>query len=105
MALWSKGQALVLPALLLWAEALGLGADPPERRVRAFAVRLLPWAVLVTAYLAVRQAVIAPVAADEPARALLAWIAEHPLGPPRALLFLVQSSFAPSAALLYEPRL
>jgi tetratricopeptide (TPR) repeat protein len=103
VALWGKEQALVLPALVAWADALGLGADPP-RRVRAWAVRLAPWLALVALYLVVRGAVLPPRPDGESPRELLAWIAAHPFGPLRALLYLLQSTLAPAAALLYEPR-
>ncbi|HEY8494359.1 MAG TPA: tetratricopeptide repeat protein, partial [Myxococcota bacterium] len=102
-ALWSKEQAIVLPALVALADALRLGADPPGPRVRAWAVRLAPWLALVVLYLLVRRAIVPP--SGDPPGTLWAWIAAHPFAPLASGLYLVQSAFAPTAALLYEPRL
>lgn len=104
-ALWSKEQAIVLPLLIAWADALGVGAAPPVRRVRVWAARLLPWLALVALYLVVRQAVLPPPPDGGSPQQLLAWIAQHPFGPLQSLLYLLQSALTPSAALLYEPRL
>lgn len=103
LALWSKEQAIVLPALVACADALGLGSDPPPRRVRVLALRVLPWLGLVAVYLAARSAILPP-APDDTGEGLLAFVAAHPLGPLQSLLYLLQSAFAPGAALLYEPR-
>ena len=95
------------------AQPSGGGADSSGSRnaasssLRAFArwiLRMLPFAIVVVVYLLVRDLVV-PQAPDDGAglaRFTAHWRA-HPLGPLESLLFLLQSAFAPRAALFYEP--
>jgi hypothetical protein len=57
----SKENAVVAPALIVWAWIVGLPSPPPptSRRMRAFAVS---WVVIAGAYLAVRGVVLQPYA-------------------------------------------
>lgn len=109
LALLSKEQALVTPALLLAADALRLPPDAPGRDPRAWLVRHAPVAGVGLLYLLLRARVFAaPSGEEDPGLAgvvgLVAttWAAD-PLGPLRVLAFAVQSFFAPSASLAYEP--
>lgn len=105
-ALWSKEQAITVPLLAAWADVLGLAPDPPGRSLRAWLRRMLPFALVAIAYLAVRGAVVPPEPSDGGgafAERLAAHWSAHPLGPIEAGLFLLQSAFAPRAGLAYEP--
>lgn len=103
-ALWSKEQAITVPLLAAWADLLGLAADPPGRSARAWVRRMTPFAIVVFLYLFVRGMVVPHDAGDDDflARFAAHWSA-HPFGPLESALFLLQSSFAPRAALAYEP--
>lgn len=102
IALWSKEQAIVMPLLVVLAD-LTIARDSRPGLVR-WALRLLPFAIVLLLYLTVRGMVIPPEPDDGAgaARFLAHWRA-HPLGPLESLLFLLQSAFAPRAALFYEP--
>ncbi len=102
--LWSKEQAITVPLLAAWADALALAPDPPRRSVRAWLARMAPFAAVVLAYAFVRSAVVPPDEAGGAFAARLAarWSA-HPFGPLESALYLLQSSLAPSASLAYEP--
>lgn len=104
VALWSKEQAIVVPLLIALADLFRLAPESPGRRVFAWLTRLAPFAIVLVVYLAVRGAVMPPAPDDGEGLARLAahWRA-HPFGPLEALLFLLQSVFAPNAALFYEP--
>jgi hypothetical protein len=105
LALWSKEQAIALPVVLLLADALRLGADPP-RGVRGFALRHAPYAAGVAAYLAARAAIFAGEGEGEGvdvAAAIAGQLGRDPLGPLRSLAYAVQMVFAPFAAVVYEP--
>ena len=105
-ALWSKEQAITVPLLAAWADAVGLAPDPPKRRVRAWLARMAPFAVVLIAYLTVRGAVVPQRETDSGdlflARFTAHWSA-HPFGPLESALFLLQSALAPRGALAYEP--
>lgn len=102
-ALWSKEQAIVVPALVALGDALGLAPEAPGRSLRRWAARLGPFVLVAAAYLAVRAAVMPPPEAPTPS--LGAHLAAHPFAPAWALLYLVQSVYAPFAGLRYEPAL
>ncbi len=104
IALWSKEQAIVVPLGIALADLLRLAPQPPGRRVSAWLRRLAPFAIVLVVYLAVRGAVVsqAPEDGDGLARLAAHWRA-HPFGPLESLLFLLQSTFVPRAALFYEP--
>lgn len=103
LALLSKEQALTLPAVLLAADAFALTADPPGRRLGAWALRAAPLLVVVLGYGLLRRAVVP----GEPGGSLLAAVAEslgrEPLGPLLSLLYALQGVFAPFAGVVYEP--
>jgi tetratricopeptide (TPR) repeat protein len=101
-ALWSKEQAVVVPLLVAWAEALGLAPDPSGRRLSVWARRMAPFAAVGAAYGVARSLALAA-RADEGMAPLLAHWSAHPLGPLEALLHQLQVSLAPRAALVYEP--
>lgn len=104
VALWSKEQAIVVPLLVALADLLRLAPDPPGRRLLRWIARLAPFAIVLAIYLAIRGAVVpqAPDDGEGLARLAAHWRA-HPFGPLESLLFLLQSAFAPNAALFYEP--
>ena len=104
LALLGKEQALVLPLVLLSAEAFAMTPDPPGRSPRAWLLRALPLAGVTVAYLVLRGQVLPP--SDVDANPLV-FIAQHllanPLGPLQSLLFAAQSWFLPAGQLAYEP--
>jgi protein O-mannosyl-transferase len=104
VALWSKEQAIVVPLLIALADLLRLAPDPPGRRLLRWIARLAPFAIVLAIYLAIRGAVVpqAPDDGEGLVRLAAHWRA-HPFGPLESLLFLLQSAFAPNAALFYEP--
>jgi tetratricopeptide (TPR) repeat protein len=105
LGLASKEQALVVPALVLWADVLRVTPDAPGMTIRPLARRLLPFAAATLLYLIVR-AVVVPLGEPGPGENRpFAALAADPLGPLRSLLYLLQMTLAPSAALLYEPPL
>lgn len=103
-ALWSKEQAIVVPLLVAWAEALRVAPDPPGRNLRVWLRRTAPFAIVTAVYLVVRGAIVPQREASDVFLTRLAehWTA-HPLAPLEAGLFLLQSAFAPRFALAYEP--
>ncbi len=128
IALWSKEQAIVVPLLIGLATLLlrdpgrtilrrgetaahqhesgSSGASARWRGLFAFALEMLPFALVVIVYLAVRRAVVPPEPGGGPGLAgLTAHWRAHPFGPLESLLFLLQSAFAPRGALFYEPAL
>jgi Flp pilus assembly protein TadD len=96
-ALFGREQAVVVPALFLLADALGLAPGRPAG-VAALARRYLPGLLLLSGYLAARAALFAGGEWE------LA-IAEAPGGPALSLLFAAQTIAAPFRALHYEPEL
>src|SRR5262249_33977458 len=100
LALFAKEQAVVLPLLLVWADALGVCGDPPGRSARRWAARVAPLAALVLASLAGR----APVLGAGGAAGLRLAVLEAPEGPLLSLLYALQTIFAPFGELVYEPR-
>jgi tetratricopeptide (TPR) repeat protein len=103
-ALWSKEQAITVPLLVAWAEALRVAPDPPGRNLRVWLRRMAPFAIVTAAYLCVRVAVVPRREAND---VLLLRLTEHwsahPFAPLEAGLFLLQSALAPRFALAYEP--
>jgi tetratricopeptide (TPR) repeat protein len=99
LALFSKEQAVVVPALFVLADLCGLAPDAPPLRVSglaAWARRHAAGVALVTFYLAVRASIFS---GDELQLAVL----DEPLGPLLSLLFALQTGFAPFVELVYEP--
>ncbi len=103
LALLSKEQALVVPLLFVLADALHLTPDPPGRRVVAWLVRLAPALVVGAAYAGVRLAIFGPLGTEE-AASVASHLRAHPRGPLDSLLYAVQTLFAPSLHVIYEPR-
>lgn len=96
LALLCHEQAIVVPALLLLADACGLRAVEPTpglaRRARAHA----PFALAALLYLAVRAHVLGDAGGFELA------VLERPTGPLLSLLYALTSVFAPTFELAYE---
>lgn len=99
LALFSKEQAVTLPPLFLLAELLGLAerdADTGGRRRRWW--RWGAMAVTLVGYFAIRRALFGG--------AEFRWsVFSEPLGPVVSMLFGLQATVAPFAALRYEPPL
>jgi Flp pilus assembly protein TadD len=97
-ALLSKEHAVVLPAIFLLADALGMSASAPGRSAAAWLRRHGPVWALLAAYLLVRRAIF-------PAGSGKLELAFHtdPAGPLLSLLFAVQTAFLPARELVYEP--
>jgi tetratricopeptide (TPR) repeat protein len=98
LALLAKEQAIVLPAVFVWADALGVAAGAPGRSPGRWLRRHAPVAAVVAGYLVLRALVFG--AGEGPRVAFFA----APLGPPLTLLYTLQTVFAPFAELVYEPR-
>jgi tetratricopeptide (TPR) repeat protein len=98
LGLLSKEQAIATPLLLALADVLGLAPGAP-RGARAWAARYAPYALVVAAYALARGAAVPD--ALTPGIALF----QRPEGPLLSLLYDVQTTFAPFARLIYEPRL
>jgi tetratricopeptide (TPR) repeat protein len=98
LALLAKEQAVVLPAILALADALGVSDDPPGRSLRRWLLRLAPLAAVLAAY-----AVLRGQALGGPGDLRVALFAA-PQNPLLALLYALQTSFAPFAEVVYEPR-
>jgi len=99
LALFAKEQAVVLPLLFVWADLVGASDDPPGRSARRWALRALPLAALVAAYLGVRARVLGPGGSG-----LELAVQGAPAGPLLSLLYALQTIFAPFGELVYEPR-
>jgi tetratricopeptide (TPR) repeat protein len=100
LALLAKEQAVVLPALFAWADALGVADDPPGRSARRWLRRHAPVVALLAGYAALRGLVLG----GEGAGGLRVAVFAEPLGPLWSLLYTLQTTFAPFAELVYEPR-
>lgn len=96
LALFSKEQAVVIPALFVLADVLRLTSDGPDRDLKRWALRYATVAVPVAAYFSIRWTLFG---GSEYRLAVL----EQPLGPLWSLLYSVQTMFAPFAQLHYEP--
>lgn len=94
-ALLSKEQAIVLPLLFLLADTLRVTPDPPGRCVKRWALRYLPLLAIVTAYIAVRHALFGSAE----------YVFSGFAGVPVAVLYGMQTVFAPFIELRYEPEL
>jgi tetratricopeptide (TPR) repeat protein len=93
-ALFSKEHAVVLPALLVLADALGLGARP--RGVKGRVVRYAPVAAVVVFYFAVRTVVLE-------GTSLTPAVFSHPERPLQSVAFAIQTLVVPRKDLFYEP--
>ena len=97
LALLCHEQAIMVPALLLLADACGLRPVEPStglaRRLRAHA----PFALAALLFLAVRARVLGEAGGFEFA------VFDRPNGPPLSLAYAVTSVFAPTFRLAYEP--
>ena len=96
-ALLSKEHAVVLPALFVLCDGLGLSADAPRVRLAAWLRRYLPLALLLLGYLVLRRTIFAGEGKLELA------LAERPWGPLLSLAYALQAVFAPTRDLVYEP--
>ena len=98
LGMLSKEQAIATPLLLGFADALRIAPDPPRSAARWLG-RYAPFAVVVALYAAARTAAVPD--ALSPGIALFS----APEGPLLSALYDVQTTFAPFADVLYEPRL
>ncbi|MGH0037894.1 MAG: tetratricopeptide repeat protein [Myxococcota bacterium] len=104
-ALLSKEQALALPGVLVGADALRLSRDPPTT-LRTWLFAVAPIAIVVALYFALRAAVFPPDPSGTPPWTVVAGsLTQNPAGPVWAILYALQSVFAPRAGLVYEPAL
>ena len=92
-ALFSKEQGVMTPFLFVLADLLGMSNDPPGRSATAWARRYWPAALIAGVFFAIRVALFG--GAEYVAGALS--------GPALSLLYAVESVFAPTLALVYEP--
>ncbi|MEO7649721.1 MAG: tetratricopeptide repeat protein, partial [Bryobacteraceae bacterium] len=92
-ALFSKEQAIMTPALFLLADLCGLAPDPPGRNVSAWIRRHWPGVPIVAIFFAIRLALFG---GSE-------YVPGSLLGPVMAYLYALQTIFAPTVALVYEP--
>jgi Tfp pilus assembly protein PilF len=95
-ALFSREQAIVLPAIFLIADVLKLSCDAPGRDFREWLSRYVPVIAVVVAWFAARWMLFS---GSEFQLALI----NEPMGPLYSMAFAVQSIFAPFSALHYEP--
>ena len=98
LGLLSKEQAVVTPVLLGLADALRIAPDPP-RSAGGWLTRYAPFALVIAGYAALRHVAVPD--ALSPGVALLT----APAGPVLSLLYDLQTTFAPFAHVVYEPRL
>jgi Tfp pilus assembly protein PilF len=105
VALFSKEQAAVLPGILILADLCGLPSDLPGARrggwtgwipLRTWVARYAPMAAVFAFYLAVRLSLFSGSEFN------LA-VVDHPLRVLLAYAYALQTSFAPTLALDYEP--
>ena len=94
-ALFSKEQAVVIPALFVLADVAGITPDPPEWNPRRWIVRYLPLLPILAGYFWIRH--------------LLFGGTEYAFGdltgPLISLGYAFQTIFLPSVELVYEPTL
>ncbi len=98
LALLAKEQAVVVPAIFVLADALGVSDDPPGRSLRRWVARQVPVAAIALGYAGLRGLVLGS------AGGLRVAVFAAPLGPLLAVLYTLQTIFAPFAELVYEPR-
>lgn len=96
-ALLSKEHAVVLPLVFALADALGLSADAPAARATAWLRRYLPFALLLCAYFALRAWIFSGEGKLELA------LGDDPWGPLLSAGYALQTVFAPTRELVYEP--
>jgi tetratricopeptide (TPR) repeat protein len=102
VALLGKEQGIVLPVILVLADALGLTPDAPGRSPRAWALRVFPLLAIVVGYFALRAQVFGPAPGGSAALVLAHW-RDNWWGPASSLVYALQSWFAPTAHIVYEP--
>ncbi len=95
-ALFAKEQAVVVPALFVLADVLGVSDSPPGASARRWLLRYAPLVPVLAAYFAARAALFG---GSEWRLAVL----DAPFGPALSLLYALQTAFVPFAALAYEP--
>ena len=92
-ALFSKEQAVIVPALFLLADLLGLSGEPPGRSLRQWMLRYLPIAPIMLIYIGIRR--------------LLFEGTEFTFGslggPFLSIAYALQDIFLPFVELHYEP--
>jgi tetratricopeptide (TPR) repeat protein len=98
LALLSKEQSVILPGLLLAADALKISRESPGRDFKQWGMRFLPVALVVIAYFFIRG-MIFPESGEHQLAVL-----DEPLRPAQSVLFAIQNYFVPYVELRYEPR-
>jgi tetratricopeptide (TPR) repeat protein len=96
-ALLAKEQAVVVPALFVWADACGVAPGRPADAA-AWLRRHAPAGALLGGYAALRALVLGPTPLE------VAFL-EAPLGPLASLAYSLQVWLAPFARTVYEPEL
>jgi tetratricopeptide (TPR) repeat protein len=96
-ALFSKESAIVVPALFVLADTLGLSGDPPGRDPGRWTRRYLPAGGILLGYMVTRWWIFAGTGEHHLA------LFERPLGPLLTLLYTAQTTLAPFVELVYEP--
>ena len=99
LALLSKEQAIILPALFVLADSTRLSEAPARRDVRRWVTRYLPVACIMVGYFLIRWNLFATTGEHKLA------VLEAPWKPLASFAFAAQTTFAPYAELRYEPRL
>ena len=98
LALLSKEQAVVTPALFFLGDLLGLSKDAPGRDTGRWLRRHAPPLLILTVYLGMRWTLFS-------GTEYALQIFEHPLGPLQSVAYAVQTIFTPFGELAYEPAL
>jgi tetratricopeptide (TPR) repeat protein len=98
LGLLSKEQAIAALPLCLLADLLGLGAEAPGRNWRRWLARHAPLVAIAAGYLLLRAWALS----GGPGARLA--LLDQPAGPALAVLYLLQTAFAPFLELVYEPR-
>jgi tetratricopeptide (TPR) repeat protein len=94
-ALFSKEQGVVAPLLFILGDVLALTPDPPGRSVPAWVRRYWPVPLIAAVFFAIRFALFG---GGE-------FVAGSSAGPLYSLLYAMESIFAPTVELAYEPTL
>jgi len=98
MALLSKEQAIVIPAIFVLADLSGLSAKSPGRNARQWLGRYIPVAGILVIYLVIRLLILGGNSEHHIA------IFARPYGPLLTALYTIQTIFVPFVQLVYEPR-
>jgi len=98
-SLFSKEQAIIVPALFVLADLLGVTSNPPGREISRWVRRYVPAVIILAAYFVIRVSLFGGGAEHHIA------IFTRPYGPLLSLLYAIQTTFVPFVELVYEPSL